>query len=67
LGIASPSEIWRVAVQIDSSLTIQDINFELYYGTRDPKNSRYKKIGKGKYALLTKNKNDIQRASGSVP
>jgi hypothetical protein len=33
---------------------LRDINFELYHGTRDPKNPVYEKRGKGKYALLRK-------------
>jgi hypothetical protein len=35
----------------DSSTTLLDVKFELYHGTRDPKNPVYKKIGRGKYAL----------------
>jgi len=56
LGVASPSEIWKIAVQLDPSISLRDVNFELYHGTRDPKNSVYKKIGKGKYTLLRKPK-----------
>jgi len=52
LAVASPSEIWRVAVQINPSITIQDVNFELYNGCTDAKNAVYKKIKKGKYTLL---------------
>jgi hypothetical protein len=51
LGSASPSEIWRAAVQFDPSITLRDVDFELYHGTRDPKNPVYNKIGRGKYAL----------------
>jgi len=54
LGIASPSEIWKVAVQIEPSLTLKDVNFELYYGSRDPKNLRYEKFRRGKYALASR-------------
>lgn len=54
LGVASPSEICRVAVKIDPSITIRDVNFELYHGARDPKNPVYEKIGRGKYTLLQK-------------
>lgn len=52
LVVASPSEIWRVAAHISPSISLPDVNFELYHGSRDPKNTVYKKIGKGKYALL---------------
>jgi hypothetical protein len=51
LGSASPSEIWKIAVRLDPSITLTDVNFELYHGTRDPKNPVYKKMGRGKYAL----------------
>jgi hypothetical protein len=51
LGSASPSEIWKIAVQLDPCITPAEVNFELYHGTRDPKNPVYKKIGRGKYAL----------------
>jgi len=33
-------------------ISLQDVNFELYHGSRDPKNTVYKKIGRGKYTLL---------------
>ena len=52
LGAASPSEIWRVAVQIDPCISLQDVNLELYHGTRDPKDPVYKKLRRGKYALV---------------
>lgn len=52
LGVASPTEIWRVAVQIDPGITHQDVNFELYHGTRDPENPLYKKIRRGQYTLI---------------
>ncbi len=52
LGAASPSEIWRIAAQIDPSITLSEVNFELYHGSRDPKNPVYKKIGRGKYVIL---------------
>ena len=54
LGIASPSEIWKVAVQIEPSLTLEDVNLELYHGSRDPENLRYEKITRGKYALASR-------------
>lgn len=54
LSAASPSRIFTVAVQIDSSITLRDVNFELYHGSRDPENPLYKKIGRGKYTLLRK-------------
>ncbi|MGQ9469958.1 MAG: hypothetical protein ACUVTD_09130 [Nitrososphaerales archaeon] len=31
LGMVFPSEIWRVAVQINSAIILQDVNFELYH------------------------------------
>jgi len=52
LMVASPSEIWRVASLINPLISLQDVNFELYHGSRDPKNAVYKKIGKGRYTLL---------------
>jgi hypothetical protein len=52
LGVASPSEIWRAAADINPLISLQDVNFELYHGSRDPKNMVYKKIGRGKYTLL---------------
>ncbi len=52
LGVASLAEIWRVAAQIDPFITLRDVSFELYHGTRDSKNPVYKKTGRGKYALL---------------
>lgn len=52
LGASSPSEIWRAAVKNEPSITLRDINFELYHGTRDPRNPVYKKVGRGKYVLL---------------
>jgi len=63
LGAASPSEIWRIAVQINPSITFSDVNFELYHGTRDPKNSVYKKIGRGKYTLLKKSERETELVS----
>jgi len=54
LGVGSPSEIFRVAVEIDPHITLRDVNFELYNGTRSPKNPIYQKTGKGKYSLLRK-------------
>jgi hypothetical protein len=60
LGVASPSEIWRVAVQIGPIITLRDVNFELYHSTRDPKNPVYKKIGWGKYTLLKKTEREIE-------
>jgi len=51
LGVASPSEIWRVVIYTNPSVSLQDVNFELYHGTRDPRNPIYKKIGRGKYTL----------------
>jgi len=54
LGVASPSDIWRVAIQIDPSISLQDVNFELYHGTRDPDNPAYRRVERGKYTLLKK-------------
>ncbi len=51
LVAASPAEIWKAAIHTNPSISLQDVNFELYHGSRDPKNIVYKKIGKGKYAL----------------
>jgi len=52
LGVASPSEIWEATAHINPLINLQDVNFELYHGSRDPKNAVYKKIERGKYALL---------------
>lgn len=52
LGSASPTEIWRVAARIDPSISLRDVSFELYHGTRNPKNPLYKKVGQGRYVLL---------------
>jgi len=54
LGMASPTEIWRVATQIDPVLSLRDVSFELYHGTRDPKNPVYKKVRQGRYVLLSR-------------
>jgi len=53
LGVASPFEIWKVAIQLDPSISLKDVNFELYHGTVDPKNPVYEKVG-NKYTLLRK-------------